>query len=109
MGRNAVDGNRPTCCIVDELLLTRLFRTRFSFVCLGNSVWFRLFYGSLSSMWTGLVVQDSCVCYIPLVDPVWWPGRDGFIRLSPMPFGYWYWIKVSRMPNELSFLSRSLA
>jgi hypothetical protein len=53
-------------------------------------------------MWAGLVVQDSYVRYISLVDPFWWRGRDGFIRVSPMPFGYWCWIKISRMLNKIA-------
>jgi len=92
MGFSAVDGNRPVCCVVDCLLFKRLFRTHFPSGYLGSSAWFGLRHGSLSSMWAGLVVQDSYVRYSPVVDPFWWRGRDGFICMSTMSFGYWYWI-----------------
>jgi hypothetical protein len=98
MGCRAVDGDRPDCLVADCLLFEWLFRTRFLSAYLGIAARFWLCEGSLSLMPAGLVAQDSHVRDRPHLDSIYQRGRDGFICLPPMPFGYWYWTEMSRMP-----------
>ena len=108
MGCRAGNGDCPDCFVPDCLLLGGIFGTRVLSACLGFAACFHLHDGSLSSMRAGLVAQDSRVRHRPDLDSIYQRGRDGFICLPPMPFGYWSWTKMSRREGHTR-LGRSVS
>jgi hypothetical protein len=101
MGFSPVDAICCTCCHPDRFIfITSVSRTRFPGAHLGSASAFRLLQGSLSSVWTGLVVQDGYVSRSSHIDPLRRRRRDGFFCLPPMRVRYWFWIARLTMRNK---------